>query len=158
MTIWYLNLSRRVSCAAIFNPLTCCTFDNAPPKNPPPKKITLCKFKTNLMMAEGLICNLPYLPWRYSSILWVPVFSCLTCWQYQKLLSSRPTPSQSDASLTVAVGEGVGVSLCCHREKCKNRWSTVHSIASRFEHEDLVKTNLFITVCEKSKGKAFYYK
>jgi hypothetical protein len=33
----------------------------------------------------------------------------MTCGQWQKLLSSRPTPSQSDASLTVAVGgEGVG--------------------------------------------------
>ncbi len=33
-----------------------------------------------------------------------------------------------------------------------------HSITSRFGHEDLVKTKLFIEVHEKNKGKAFYYK
>jgi hypothetical protein len=80
--------------------------------------------------------------------------------QRQKLLSSRPTPSQSDASLTVAAGgrEGAprwGASLCCHRENVKI--AEVQSITSYFGHEDLVKTKLFIKVHEKNKGKAFYY-
>jgi hypothetical protein len=33
----------------------------------------------------------------------------------------------------------------------------VHSITSRFGHEDLVKTKLFIEVHEKNKDNAFYY-
>ncbi len=46
---------------------------------PPKKKKTLCKLKTILMMSWGPICNLPYLLCKYFPILWVPVFSCLTC-------------------------------------------------------------------------------
>ncbi len=45
----------------------------------PPKKKTLCKLKTILIMSWGPICNLPYLLCKYSSILQVPVLTCLTC-------------------------------------------------------------------------------
>jgi hypothetical protein len=81
--------------------------------------------------------------------------------QWQKLLSSRPTPSQSDASLTVAVGgrgwgSRGGGPLCVATEK-NAKIAKVHSITSRFGHEDLVKTKLFINVHEKNKDKAFYY-
>ncbi len=78
--------------------------------------------------------------------------------QWQKLLSSRPTPSQSDASFTVAVGGGGGGCmgggpLCVATEK-NAKIAKVHSITSHFGHGDLVKTELFIKVHEKNKGKA----
>ncbi len=47
----------------------------------------------------------------------------------------------------------MGASQCCHREKCKNHQSTIHSITLCFGHEDLVKTKLLIKVDEKKKGK-----
>jgi hypothetical protein len=71
----------------LFNPFTHCTFDVAHLQlqsyklAPPPqkKKMTLCKLKTILMISWGPICNLPCLLCKYSSILRVPVFSCVTC-------------------------------------------------------------------------------
>ncbi len=80
--------------------------------------------------------------------------------QWQKLLSSRPTPIQSNASLTVAVGgrgkgRRGGGPLFGATEK-NEKITEVHSITSHFGHEDLVKIQLFIKDHEKNKGNAFY--
>jgi hypothetical protein len=80
--------------------------------------------------------------------------------QWQKLLSTMPTPSQSDSSLIAVVGGGGGGAgggpLYVASEK-NLRIAKVHSITSRFGPDDLVKTKLYIEVHEKNKGKAFYY-
>ncbi len=77
--------------------------------------------------------------------------------QWQKLLSSRPTPSQSDASLTVAVGgrgwgHRGGGPLCVATEK-NVKIAKVHSITSCFGHEDVVKTKLFIKFMKRTRTK-----
>jgi hypothetical protein len=52
----------------------------------------------------------------------------------------------------VGVGAGCGGTTCVATEK-NAKIAKVHSIASRFGHEDLIITKLFVKVCEKSKGK-----
>jgi hypothetical protein len=52
-------------------------------------------------------------------------------------------------------GRRGGGPLCVATEK-NAKIAEVHSITSHFEHEDLVKTKLFIKDHEKNKGKAFY--
>ncbi len=54
------------------------------------------------------------------------------------------------------MGRRVGGSFYVATEK-NAKITEVHSITSRFGHEDLVKTKLFTKVHEKNKGKAFYY-
>jgi hypothetical protein len=73
----------------------------------------------------------------------------------------KAKPSQSDASITVAVGGGAGWCegrgpLYVATEK-NSKIAEVHSITLHFGHEDLVKTKLFVKIFEKRKGKAFYY-
>jgi hypothetical protein len=46
---------------------------------------------------------------------------------------------------------------CGGATKKNEKITEVHSIASCFGHEDLVKTKLFTIVFEKKKGIAFYY-
>ncbi len=50
----------------------------------------------------------------------------------------------------------MGGPLCVATEK-NMKIAEVHSITSRFEHEDLVITKLCIKVHEQSKDKASYY-
>jgi hypothetical protein len=93
----------------------------------PPKKKTLCKLKTILMMSWGPICNLlnPLSSCFLLSDMWANGRSSLVQGQHQPIqcqLNSR------------CGGEGVGAqgwraSLCCNREKCKNRQSTLNHIA-----------------------------
>jgi hypothetical protein len=70
--------------------------------------------------------------------------------QWQKLLSSRPTPSQSDASLIVALGRGGewGPLFVATEKNAK-----VHSITLCFGHEGLVKTKLCIKVQERARAR-----
>jgi hypothetical protein len=49
-----------------------------------------------------------------------------------------------------------GGPLCVPTEE-NTKIAEVHSITSRFGHEDLVKTKLFKKEHEKNKNKAFYY-
>ncbi len=72
---------------------------------------------------------------------------CLKCWT----IANAPTPSKSDASLTVSGGE---IFIYCKRKTKKI--SAVHSTAWHFWHEDLVKTELSIIVYDKSMGKLIY--
>ncbi len=70
----------------------------------------------------------------------------------------KANTSQSDASLTVAMGgrgwgRRGGGPLCVEQRKIQKS----HSITLLFGHEDLAKTKLFIKVHEKNKDKAFYY-
>jgi hypothetical protein len=53
-------------------------------------------------------------------------------------------------------GRRGGGPLCVPIEK-NAKIAEVHSITSRFGHEDLVKTKLFTKDYEKNKNKAFYY-
>jgi hypothetical protein len=76
------------------------------------------------------------------------------------VLSSRLTPSQSDASLTVlwewrGWGQGGGGHLYVATEK-NVKIAKVHSIIP-FWHEDLVKTKFCRKVHEKTKDEASYY-
>ncbi len=88
-------------------------------------RTTLCKFKMNLVKSGGPISTLPYLQFRYSSILWFPVFSCLICGPKAEAPKFRLTTSQSDISLTVAGRQGWGVSVLIQR-KIQNCWDTLN--------------------------------
>jgi hypothetical protein len=144
-------------------PLTHCTFDVAHFTGelnigPPPKKnkkdyIRQIEDDSDDVKGGRFMTCLIYCvdtP-QSSEFLFFPVWHV---GQWQKLLSSRPTSSQSDASLIVAVGggaQGWGASLCCHREKCEKRGGTLNRIAFWAWLNCLQKFH------EKSKGKAFYY-
>jgi hypothetical protein len=100
------------------------------------------------MMSWGPICNLPYLLCRDSSVLWVPVFSCLTCGPMteapQFKANTQPIRCQLNSSCG---GEGWGSRgqepLWVATEK-NAKIAKVHLITLRCGHEDLVKTKLLM--------------
>jgi hypothetical protein len=80
--------------------------------------------------------------------------------EWQRLLTSRSTLSQSDVKYKQELWEGGsrigGKALSiCYTEKI-SKFGRRHTIAQCLGDEGLVKTKLFNYICKKIKGKAFY--
>ncbi len=70
--------------------------------------------------------------------------------QWQKLLISRPTPSQSDASLTVAVGGGESLSVATEKNA---KIAKLHSMYGVLGMKTWLKLNCLKKFMKRARSK-----